>query len=316
MASRPQRNKVVAKKRRDRLGPKESMAREIRGQLGELYPDGATPRQLCEWIKSKGAGQAMDSVYLVPTSADKFYVYNVAASEKALESGLFLTLSARGVNEFHKSDVRFVPLDNWILEHERYETLLKIRLFVQFRLAKTFGTWKNVVRRQKFSKAARSLEENSCVLGNRHMRACYLKLQSHLAKISTMGATDVLSKTAHVSDFLEYQIKNIERFAESFLAFRELAVKLTLAASQAAFSECGFSYDEYEGELAALRMLKDSTAVAVKSSMSAGSFMSTHQTPKKLTFIEQANKRQCCIKITNFIRLVDFVIRGVLFEVC
>ena len=310
MASRPSRNKLVAKKRR----PKESILREMRGRHGDLGSDGATPRQLCEWINSRSAaGEATtdDSVYLVPASADRFYVYDVATSEKALESGLFLTLSARGVNEFHKSDVRFVSLDNWILEHERYQTLLKIRLFVQFRLAKTFGTWKNVVRRQKFAKAARSLEENSCVLGNRHMRVCYLKLQSHLAKLSVMGATDVQSKTAHVSDFLEHQIKNIERFAENFLAFRELAVKLTLAASQAAFAESGFSYDEYEGELAALRLLKDSTAAP----MSAASFMSTHQTPKKLTFIEQANKRQCCIKITNFIRLVDFIIRGVLIEV-
>ena len=312
MASRPPRNKLVAKKRRERLGPKESILREMRGRHGDLGSDGKTPRQLCEWINSRSAGDATDdSVYLVPASVDRFYVYDVATSEKALESGLFLTLSARGVNEFHKSDVRFVSLDNWILEHERYQTLLKIRLFVQFRLAKTFGTWKNVVRRQKFAKAARSLEENSCVLGNRHMRVCYLKLQSHLAKLSVMGATDVQSKTAHVSDFLEHQIKNIERFAENFLAFRELAVKLTLAASQAAFAESGFSYDEYEGELAALRLLKDSTAAP----MSAASFMSTHQTPKKLTFIEQANKRQCCIKITNFIRLVDFIIRGVLIEV-
>ena len=315
MASRPPRNNLVARKRRQRLGPMESIGRELRGHLGDLGSDGgATPGQLCEWIRSKSAGGATDSVYLVPAAGDRFYTYKVATSEKALESGLFLTLSARGVNEFHKSDVRFVSLDNWILEHERYETLLKIRLFVQFRLAKTFGTWKNVVRRQKFAKAARSLEENSCVLGNRHMRVCYLKLQSHLARLSVMGATDVQSKTAHVSDFLDHQIKNIERFAESFLAFRDLAVKLTLAASQAAFTESGFSYDEYEGELAALRVFKDSAATA-KSPMSAVSYLSTHHTPKKLTFIEQANKRQCCIKITNFIRLVDFIVRGVLFEV-
>lgn len=315
MASRPPHNKLGARKRRERFGPMESVAREMRGHLGDLGSDGATPRQLCEWINSRSANeQAMDSVYLVPAKGDRFYVYKAATSEKALESGLFLTLSSRGVNEFHKSDVRFVSLDNWVLEHERYETLLKIRLFVQFRLAKTFGTWKNVVRRQKFAKAARSLEENSCVLGNRHMRVCYLKLQSHLAKLSVMGATDVQSKTTHVSDFLEHQIKNVERVSENFLAFRDLAAKLTLVASQAAFTESGFSYDEYEGELAALRVLKDSTAAA-KSAMSAASFMSTHQTPKKLTFIEQANKRQCCIKITNFIRLVDFIVRGVLLEV-
>ena len=313
MASRrPTRiNKTVARKRRERLGPTQSVIAKELGLDGG--GNGATPRQLCEWIESKS--NAADSVYLVPASADRFYAYTVATSERALESGLFLTLSARGVNEFHRSDVRFVSLGDWVREHERYEALLRIRLFVQFRLAKSFGTWKGVVRRQKFAKAARGLEENSCVLGNRHMRGCYVRLRSQLAKLSCMGATDVQPKTAHVADFLEHQIKSIERFAESFLAFRELALKLTLAASRAAFAESGFSYDEYEGELAALRVLKDSVAAEKSPApMSAGSFISMHQTPKKLTYIEQANKRQCCIKITNFIRLIDFIIRDVLFE--
>ena len=312
-SSRHSTAKLKSKTRRDRFGPTDSVARELRGHLVELGSAKATPPRLRDWVKSKSAADVLDGVYLVPAKGDKFYIYDMVTAEKAVESGLFLTLSARGVNEFHKSDVRFVSLDNWVREHERYETLLGIRLFSQFRLAKSFGTWRNVVRRQKFVKAARSLEESSCVLGNRHMRNCYVKLQSHLAKLSILGAADLQSKTTHVNDFSEHQVKNIERFADNFRAFRDFAVKLALVASKAAFAESGFCYDEYEGELAALRVKKD--PLAAKSAMSAaGSMVSPQQPPKKLTFIEQANKRQCCVKITNFIRLVDFIVRGALHQ--
>lgn len=39
------------------------------------------------------------------------------------------------------------------------------------------------------------------------------------------------------------------------------------------------------------------------------------QRPKKLTFIEQANKRQCCLKIISFIKFVDFLLRYSLQQV-
>ncbi len=102
-----------------------------------------------------------------------------------------LIFSARGVNEFFKGDVRFLSLSKWSRERHLYATLLSIRFFRQFRLTKTFGTWKNVVRRQKFSKAAKSLQESSCLYGNRHMRACFARLQGHLSKLEDMGVTDV-----------------------------------------------------------------------------------------------------------------------------
>ncbi len=35
---------------------------------------------------------------------------------------------------------------------------------------------------------------------------------------------------------------------------------------------------------------------------------------KKLTFIEQANKRQCCLRIISFIRLVDLSLKSVLHK--
>lgn len=52
-----------------------------------------------------------------------------------------------------------------------YATLLDdacgIRFFRQFRLAKTFVTWKSVVRRQRFRARTRQITDNSCLFGNR-----------------------------------------------------------------------------------------------------------------------------------------------------
>ena len=63
--------------------------------------------------------------------------------------------------------VSFVKLDRWVREFELYRSLCQVRFFRQFRLTKTFLTWKGVVRRQRFRDRTRMLTENSCLFGNR-----------------------------------------------------------------------------------------------------------------------------------------------------
>lgn len=66
--------------------------------------------------------------------------------------------SSRGINEFLGGEVRFLSLARWIREYECYNTLRhRIAFFRQFRVAKTFLTWKSLVRRQKFVKTTRQL---------------------------------------------------------------------------------------------------------------------------------------------------------------
>ena len=169
------------------------------------------------------------------------------------------------------------------------------------------------------------------------MRQCFTKVQSHLSKLSVMGVTEISkTSTKHINDFSAQQMTQIERFQvsqianlttrlwclpilvaihfwqDNFREFRALIIKLVLDACKTTFAEQGFSYDDYYNELAA-QMMPPSAATshyrggAGGGAAQAGSTLSgisqlknTQQQPvKKLTFIEQANKRQCCIKVSG-----------------
>lgn len=138
------------------------------------------------------------------------------------------------------------------------------------------------------------------------MRSCYLKVQAHLAKLSIMGVTDIpKSSTKHINDFSAQQATQIERFQDNFRDFRALIIKLVLDACKTTFTEQGFSYDDYHSELGAILMSTSRGAVAAPGLAQGSTTLSgisqlknpmMTQPVKKLTFIEQANKRQCCLK--------------------
>ena len=77
--------------------------------------------------------------------------------------------SPRGVNEFLYGDVRFLSLASWVREFECFNTLRRIDFFRQFRLAKTFKTWKSLVTRQKFTKISRQLTVKEDLLSTKDL---------------------------------------------------------------------------------------------------------------------------------------------------
>lgn len=128
-------------------------------------------------------------------------------------------------------------------------------------------------------------------------------------------------------------------FHENFLEFRSLAVKMITDVVRSTLAEDGFSYDDYKHELARVRMEREQLRLAHAQSRAGKTLSSTScsdLTPslaypdagplgaremadlantapaKKLTFIEQANKRQCCFRIMSFVRLIDAVMRNAL----
>ena len=233
----------------------------------------------------------------------------------------FFSFSARGVNEFFKSDVRFLSLDEWQTEYNRYKTLVKLDFFRQFRLMKAFRTWRKTVRRQKFSGASRSLQEKSCIFGNKYMRGCYIKTRNNLAHLCVMGITDISAKTTkHINDFYSQQTSQIAKFQENFMEFRAMMLRQVLDAAKATFTEEGFSYEDYSNEMAALNFARGVGGGGGgkphhSSTLSGISQIRSAPRVKKLTFIEQANKRQCCLKIISFVKLIDFMIRRTLHQI-
>ena len=307
----------------------------------ELGGNCLTPDVLAAWISSKG--EDFGSVYLVPydrvapvhqesTSSEnlivKSYRYTFADSDTAQATARFMTLrylkgfslfgfrlkkgelfcfSSYGMNEFHTtSEVKFVTLDEWLREFDLYEKLADVPFFKRFKKAKAFQTWKKVVKRQKFVNASLKILENSCVFGaaDPKMRDAFCQVQSLVGKLTDMGITEILPrKTYNIKDLFSKQQTLVADFGVNFSNFRENVCQLVLDTCKSTFHENGLDYDDYAVELAWL-------SFADRSSVS--SLGSNFRQPKKMTFMEQVNKRKVCEKLVMFVRLIDYMLRWVL----
>lgn len=220
--------------------------------------------------------------------------------------------------ELFGKDARFLTLEQWNREFELYQDIRQKRFFAQFRLAKAFRSWRQVVRRQKFNFASRELEAKSVVFGCKPMKICFVKVRSLLAQLETMGVVTVSMKsTKHINDFHAQQIDQIAKFKANFADFRAMLLKLVLEACSSTFSDAGFNQEDYGNEFIMYKLSKSRGTDRKSSTLSGLSPGQDRHRPttKKLSFIEQANKRQCCLKILGFINLIDFMMRFALHKV-
>ena len=223
-----------------------------------------------------------------------------------------------GVTSFLFGDVRFLTLDQWVAEYRNFEKLCTIPFFHRFKKTKSFQTWKRVVKRQKFLNSTQKLTDNSCIFGNTKMRHCFLQVQSLVGRLVDMGITEILPrKTYEVDEFFTRQKSLISDFATNFGDFRNIVSQLVLDTCKSTFSDAGFLYEEYNLEITySQKQIQKQYESRAQSVATSGGKTSTSRTstaseerPKKLTFIQQVNKRYVCENLVRFIRLIDFMMR-------
>lgn len=287
--------------------------------------EGLTPPTLKQWILSKG--KSYGSVYLLPFAyksdnedswstkmAPSGYRYRIVGTNQPSDQKHFYTLSVTGVTSFLLGEVGFLSLDQWVAEYWNYEKLRTISFFFRFKKSKSFETWKCVVKRQKFVSASKKLAETSSIFGNAKMRHCFMQVQGLVGKLTDMGVTEILQrKTYDIDDFFAHQLTLTADFAKNFGDFRQIVCQLVLDTCKSTFTDAGFSSDDYILELAEVeRQAQKEYAVGSLSSSSRSSSSlshAKHPKPRKLTFIEQVNKRKVCERIARFLRLIDFMMR-------
>ncbi len=209
----------------------------------------------------------------------------------------------------------FLSLEEWVDEYRNYEKLRSISFFFRFKKTKSFKTWKCVVKRQKFTSAYKRLSETSCIFGSSKMRHCFLQVQALVGKLTDMGVTEILQRrTYDLDDFFSRQLGLTLDFGRNFGEFRNIVCQLVLDTCKSTFADAGFSSDEYELEVAEVerQAQREYTAGSMSSSRSSSRSSQAsgrRRKPRKLTFIEQVNKRKVCERIVRFIRLIDVMMR-------
>jgi len=169
--------------------------------------------------------------------------------------------------------------------------------------------------------ASVALRERSVALGerHRHLRQSLARVRSQLAQLAVMGIVEIsATSTRHVNDFRATQLTRAAGFKDSFCAFRSSLVVTLHSACVSTFADAGFSHEAYPAELEAYGCDQESTGDTVGGGGGGDSTLSgvsqlprqpQHPPPRRLTFIEQANKRQVCMRISSFLRLVDLILR-------
>ncbi|KAI5075579.1 hypothetical protein GOP47_0009655 [Adiantum capillus-veneris] len=90
-------------------------------------------------------------IYLQPAKASRstFDPYDLdIVAHNEVSSPYFYTMSSAGVTLFRDLDAEFISLDEWETDFEYYKCIMKLNVFRQYKLWKTFYIWRRFVRKK------------------------------------------------------------------------------------------------------------------------------------------------------------------------
>lgn len=204
-------------------------------------------------------------------------------------------LQLQGVTHFFKGTAEFVTLDAWLRERDIYSKMMNIPFFARFRAWKSYTAWKKNVRTAKIHMNRRVLAKSLFSLDTT-LCGYLLKLQESCAAIGTKRMLKVdESRTYDLERFRQEQNQwytgpvraDLEQFAQTARNVVEAACRTSIDA---------LDFDK--------RAASASNAHAAKQGLSP-----TVPSPtKRLTYTEQAAKRNACRRLQRFVKLADYMI--------
>ncbi|KAJ3137918.1 Dynein heavy chain 6, axonemal [Physocladia obscura] len=235
--------------------------------------------------------------YLVPKEDGLnntiFNPYNLEFTDYLLldKTRPYYTISLKGITCIDESSgfSNFTPLKQWLRERNLFNSLLKISFFKRYRLWKSFVVWKRNVLRTKITLAQKKLT-NSLFIVDPNLRDAIIAIRAkciELVKRNRLVHIDY-GKSYELVQFVSDQTIWVKNITENVLKEMENSVRMLVAdAGTRALAEKGFST-----ELLA----------------SVAEYGSSAESTHKLSFMEQATRREECSRMQRFVKLVDYYI--------
>ncbi|XP_069092738.1 dynein axonemal heavy chain 6 isoform X2 [Pleurodeles waltl] len=267
------------------------------------------PLQIIKIISENGH---LGFLYLTPRdsrSSTDYDPFNLKiVNYEHINKNDFSTISQNGVTHTFNNDVDFLELERWKKEYICHRALKQIPTFMHFRKWKAFHVWRKNVRSRKISACKKLLQENLFIV-NVSLRPAVLNVQEMCYRISDMGLCSIESGyTYTLQEFTRIQFKQLEEVASRLAEFRELAKEVVQNACRTALLEAGFTPDDYFYGT-------ENTGNMAPGQMGINLLVLPHfekdlygEPSEKMTYTEQANKREHCKRLTCFIRLADYLI--------
>eukprot|EP01060_Flectonema_neradi_P004124 TRINITY_DN12705_c0_g1_i2.p1 TRINITY_DN12705_c0_g1~~TRINITY_DN12705_c0_g1_i2.p1 ORF type:complete len:4231 (+),score=761.72 TRINITY_DN12705_c0_g1_i2:111-12803(+) len=242
-------------------------------------------------------------VYLTIKSQDPKEPYNpynlTIVNHKDTDPSNYFTMAREGVTHVQCGEADFLPLDQWMTEHNVFQKILQIGFFSKYRRWKAFYTWRKQVRRTRITAFKSFLEDNLFIL-NPDLSPPQLQVRKICQELLQLQLYAPVQETKSLEMYGELQTRNREvqakRLDQKINQIREIidaACKAAISSSTPPVVHNSVSEEGMDGE--------QNTQVAAPS-------QSAHTQPHKQTYIELSQKRAICRRLTSFIRLCDYMV--------
>ncbi|XP_036606051.1 dynein heavy chain 6, axonemal [Trichosurus vulpecula] len=242
----------------------------------------------------------------VPTSSIEYDPYNLrVVSYEDINKNDYYTISKRAVTHTCDGEVEFIELPRWEQEYLYHRELTKIPIFSRFRKWKAFTVWRKNVRSKKINSCRKALQDNLFIVNN-FLRPAVLRIKDMCHELSSMVLCCI--EKGHIYTLLEFkaaQIKQLGEATERLSSFRNVAKDVVRNSCRAALRASGFIPDDCLFDA----ILRDDIARASSPNVvDVGPERDIYGESEKMSYTEQASKRHHCIRLTCFIRLIDYLI--------
>jgi dynein heavy chain len=246
-------------------------------------------------------------LYIVPRAernSVNYSMWSIKVVESVIGEQEHTTIGPEMVTRRVNGETEITELSRWRAEYASYCKLMTIPLFKNFRRGKAFKTWTKNVRQDKFQKSKKQLEQNLFII-NESLRPALGNVREMCYRISDMSLCRIeRDKTYHLSEFKQQQEQICSEALEKLNELKTLKPIVKDGCSKALL-DAGFLPDDIYYDASPEEIPENAHRQIIHNGES-------HEVegdePEKMTYTQQANKRQHCRRLTSFIRLCDYLI--------
>jgi len=242
----------------------------------------------------------------------------VVVSHKEVDPKRYFTISATGVTKFDDGESEFIDLKAWEREHRIYHKLVSLNVFKLYKKWKGFGVWRKLVRRTKIQSYKSHLNDNLFLLHPDLSKPLRL-VRSHCLSFQTetmYEMTDVCRTLQQYSDAHEKQQDRTRKMLDHELNIIKGIIDRACKEAMATSTEAR-DRETAAGAAATADATKNKRGAKHRLGVEAGAGReAAQQAGHKPSYIELSQKRAVCRRLTNYIRLCDYLVITSLSTLC
>eukprot|EP00958_Prasinococcus_capsulatus_P007761 scaffold712_cov404-Prasinococcus_capsulatus_cf.AAC.19 len=248
-------------------------------------------------------------VYLrrVSTSSHEYNPYALeVVPYAALDSNEYYTMSAHGVTRYSdQNNADFTAIDKWEREHHIFQAISSLSVFRKFRYWKSFMTWRESVRREKFRQAQDYLFNNFFFV-NPAFRGAMQRIQGLCFDLTRLRLHRIDRDALYtLDDFVLAQVTQEALVHDKLSGIATQLIGIVSESCRIALGNFEAHMDDFYGKKAVRNSIPPKAAGCESRRLDL--LMSHGQT--KYTYTKAAKRRSEQRKLERFVRLVDYIIR-------